>query len=320
MNGEKFEFPDEKEVDPTDVDLAEGGEIDVEVVDDTPPKDQGRRPLDKEVDDPSEEELQAYSEKVQSRIKELTHARHDERRRKEALERERAELERVARALMDENSKLRGVVDNGSKQFVTQSVALAESEVEKAKKMLREAQEAFDTDAIIAAQDQLMEAKIALREAKNLRPTALQEEKPVVQPAQDSVSAEEPDEATLSWQAKNQWFGSPGNEEYTSFALGLHKKLVDQGFRPGSEVYFAQIDARMKRSFPELYEEDKGGERAQASGSTKKPPAVVASATRSTGSKKIQLTATQVALANKLNIPLQQYAAQVAKLQENPNG
>jgi hypothetical protein len=115
----------------------------------------------------------------------------------------------------------------------------------------------------------------------------------------------------LRWQAKNQWFGSPGNEELTSFSLGLHQKLVNSGVDPRSDEYFERIDSRMRSTFPEAF----GGRDARST----RPSSVVASATRSSGPKKVQLTTTQVALAKKFGLTPQQYAVQVAKL-ENQNG
>lgn len=321
MANEEFQFPDEIEAPKGAAaakkpDTAEE-EFQIETVDDTPVKDQGRWPLEKPVEEPTDDELATYSDKVQARIKELTHARHDERRSKEAVAREKAELERFSRSLLEENQKLRGFVDTGSKQYIEQAQTLAESKVEKAKKALKEAQDAFDSDAIVAAQDALMDAKMEANTAKNFRPTSLQAEKKEVQTQQQPSAADEPDERTLRWQQENQWFGESGKEEYTSFALGLHKKLVDSGMSPNSEKYFEQINARMQKAFPELFGD---ATREQPQGQpARKPASVVAPATRSSGTKKIQLTATQVALANKLNIPLQQYAAQVAKL-ENANG
>lgn len=326
MATEEFEFPDEKaqaaaeaaasapaKKAPNDTDF------EIETIDDTPPKDQGRRPLDREVTDPSEDELNEYSDKVQTRIKELTHARHDERRAKEALAREKSELERFAQQMLDENKKLRGFVDDGSKQYIEQAQTLAEREVAQAKNELRAAQEAFDSEAIIEAQDKLMDAKIKLREAKNFRPTTLQTEKSEVQ-QQKSVPAEpEVDTKTLNWQQENQWFGRRGNEEHTSFALGVHQKLVNSGADPTSDAYFEQINARMRSTFPELFNERGEPEKTQSRGSQKPPAAVVAPAARSSGVKKIRLTTTQIALAAKFGLTPQQYAAQVAKL-ENQNG
>jgi len=212
MATEEFEFPDEKAA-KTAAASATGGtapEIEIEEIDDTPPKDQGRQPLNREVVDPSDDELQNYSEKVQARIQELTHARHDERRAKEAVTREKEELERFARQMLEENKKLRGVVDDGSKQYIEQAQTLAEREVEQAKQELRAAQEAFDSEAIVSAQDKLMDAKIKLLEAKKFRPTTLQDEKNDVQQRQQPREAPQPDDKTLRWQQENQWFGRTG--------------------------------------------------------------------------------------------------------------
>ena len=101
-----------------------------------------------------------------------------------------------------------------------------------ARRKLREAQEAFDTDAIIAAQEALAEAKWKSEEAKRFRPQALQDTEIPVQTRQQPQTQVQPDEKSLRWQAKNQWFGQPGFEEYTSYALGLHQKLVNGGTDP----------------------------------------------------------------------------------------
>jgi hypothetical protein len=304
---DEFKFPDEVEDtnnNPTD-------EIEVEIVDDTPEKDRGRKPLEKEVADPTEEEIESYSSNVQKRIKDLTHARHDERRVKEATLREKQELERLTQQLMEENKKLRQNVNTGTEQFAAQAKTLAESELEKARREYKAAQESFDSDAILAAQEALLEAKIKMRDAEKFKPTPLQEEDFDVQTSHREPQRVQPDEKTLRWQAKNQWFGSNGFEEVTSYALGLHQKLVNSGADPRSDEYFEQIDARVKSKFPEVFgEEDK----PQAE-SPRKPASVVAPATRSSGAKKVQLTTTQLALAKKFGLTPQQYALQVAKLE-----
>ena len=107
---DNFKFPDE--VDGKDDDnavqnqAAEEADVEIEIVDDTPEKDRGRKPLDKEVADPTDDEIESYSEGVKKRISELTHARHDERRAKEALLREKQELERFAQYMAEENKRL----------------------------------------------------------------------------------------------------------------------------------------------------------------------------------------------------------------------
>jgi hypothetical protein len=312
---EQYKFPDETDEKP--VDPQGEADVEIEIVDDTPAQDRGRRPLDRDVEDPTEDEIETYTKGAQDRIKELTHARHDERRAKEALQREKQELERLAHHMMDENKKLKQYVNTGTEQYTSMAKTAAEAELDKARRDYKVAQEAFDTDAILAAQEALLEAKMKLQQANNFRPAPLQVEETAVQPRQQQAQAVQPDEKTLRWQAKNQWFGSDGFEEVTSFALGLHQKLVNSGVDPRSSEYFEQIDARVKSKFPEVF----GGneDKPRSVDSSKRPASVVAPATRSSGSKKIQLTTTQVALAKKYGLTPQQYAAEVAKL-ENQNG
>lgn len=316
FSGEQFRFPDEQENE-VKVEVSGSDDLEVEIVDDTPERDRNRKPLDKEVADPTDEEIETYSDKVQTRIKELTHARHDERRQKEAVAREKAELERLAQQLIAENNKLKKHYNEGQEVLVTSARKEAETKLEMARRKLKEAQEAFDTDAIIAAQEELASAKWDVENAKHFRPQALQEVEIPVQTTQQSQAKVQPDEKSLRWQARNQWFGQPGFEEYTSYALGLHQKLVNGGIDPRTDAYFDQIDGRMKSKFPELFG---GAEDKPKSGEVqKKPTTVVAPAARTTSVGKIRLTSTQVALAKKLGLTPQQYAAQVARL-ENQNG
>jgi hypothetical protein len=308
---DEFKFPDE--VDEKKVEVTTDDDFEVEIVDDTPEKDRGRKPLDREVEDPTDDEIEKYTRGAQDRIKELTHARHDERRAKEATLREKQELERLAQQLMEENKKLRQNVNTGTEQFVAQAKTLAESELEKARREYKAAQESFDSDAILAAQEALLEAKIAMRDAEKFKPTPLQVDEDAVQTSYREPQRVQPDEKTLRWQAKNQWFGSNGFEEVTSYALGLHQKLVNSGADPRSDEYFEQIDARVKSKFPEIFGETE--DKPAQGESPRKPTSVVAPATRSSGAKKVQLTTTQLALAKKFGLTPQQYAAQVAKLE-----
>jgi hypothetical protein len=302
----------------TQADTDAGEDVEIEIVDDTPAKDRGRKPLDKEVADPTDDEIENYSDKVQTRIKELTHARHDERRMKEALQREKQEMERLLQYMSDENKQLKQTVNYGQEVFANTAKDAAEAQLQAARRQFKDAQESFDTDAIIAAQEALMEAKVRFDQAKNYRPTPLQDDEPVVQREPSQPAQVEPDEKTLRWQAKNQWYGQPGFEEYTSYALGLHHKLVNSGVDPRDDEYFAQIDGRMQKTFPELFggNAEKTPEPVQVqSEAPKKPASVVAPASRSSGTKKIQLSTRQLALAKKYGLTPQQYAAEVAKLE-----
>jgi hypothetical protein len=317
MAGEQFKFPDEIEDEKAKIEITTDDDFEVEVVDDTPEQDRGRKPLDREVEDPTDDEIEQYTQGAQKRIKELTHARHDERRAKEATLREKQELEVLTQRLLDENKKLRQNVNTGSEQYTQMAKTAAEAELDKARREYKAAQEAFDSDAILAAQEALLDAKMKLESAKNIRQTPLQDENFEVQTNYQEPQRVQPDEKTLRWQAKNQWFGSNGFEEVTSYALGLHQKLVNSGSDPRSDEYFEQIDARVKSKFPEVFG---GNEDKPRSGDTpRKPASVVAPATRSSGTRMVQLTKTQLALAEKFKLTPQQYAAQVARL-ENQNG
>jgi hypothetical protein len=311
---EPYKFPDE--VEDTNIEVSVEDDVEVEIVDDTPERDRGRKPLDREVSDPTDEEIENYSDNVKKRIKDLTHARHDERRAKESLLREKQELERLAQHMMAENNKLKQYVNNGSEHYAASVKQIADSEVDKAKRALKEANESFDTEAIITAQEALMDAKMRAEAAKNFRHTPLQVDEPVVQMRQQQDAAPQVDEKTLRWQAKNQWFGASGFEEHTSFALGLHQKLVNSGLDPRSDEYFERIDSRMKSTFPDVFGNE---DRPKSGDGSRRPASVVAPATRSTGARKVQLSPTQVALAKKYGLTPQQYAAEVAKL-EKSNG
>ena len=311
MAMEEFKFPDEIESEkkPQEND----GGFEIEIVDDTPAQDRGRKPLEKEVTDPTEDEIENYSENVKKRIKDLTHARHDERRVKEATLREKQELERLTQQLLNENKQLKQYVNEGSKQYATTVKSAAEGQMEMARRNYKAAQEAFDTDAIIAAQEAMTEAKMRLESAKNFRPSTLQITENTVQTQQTAPQQVQPDEKTLRWQAKNQWFGSQGFEEITSYALGLHQKLVNSGVSPQSDEYYSAIDTRIKKTFPDMFGEDVRSQTAE--NPIRKSANVVAPATRSSGTKKVQLTQTQVALAKKFGLTNQQYAEQLAKLE-----
>ena len=309
-----YRFPDE--VEETNIEVVTDNDVEVEIIDDTPERDRGRKPLDREVADPTDDEIESYSDNVKKRIKDLTHARHDERRAKESLLREKQELERLAQHMMVENNKLKQYVNNGSEHYAASVKQIADSEVDKAKRALKEANESFDTEAIITAQEGLMDAKMRAEAAKNFRHTPLQVDEPAVQMRQQQNAAPQVDDKTLRWQAKNQWFGSSGFEEHTSFALGLHQKLVNSGLDPRSDEYFERIDSRMKSTFPDMFGNE---DRPKSGDGSRRPASVVAPATRSTGARKVQLTPTQVALAKKYGLTPQQYAVEVAKL-EKSNG
>ena len=220
----------------------------------------------------------------------------------------------MAAAILEENRKLKEYVKNGEVTYAETLQAKAEAEMEMARRKYKEAQESYDSDAMLEAQENLTDAKMKLESAKNFRPTPLQNENSAVQMQSSSQEAPRLDDKTLRWQAKNQWFGSPGYEEMTAFALGLHQKLVATGVDPRSDDYFARVDGRLKQVFPELLGISESADRKAEP--VKKPATVVASSSRSTGAKKVvKLTTTQQRLADKFGLSHKQYAQEVLKLE-----
>lgn len=300
----------------------EGGEDDdiaVEIVDDTPPEDR-KKPLARPVDDPTDEELQNYGERARKRIGELTHARHDERRRAEALARERDEAVRAAQALLDRNRQYEEIIKNGSEQFKSVSTEAAEAAVNAAKAKLRKAKEDYDTDAEIDALAELQNANIRLSNAKNFTPPTSQTREDGVQPRQTAdggQSGAQVEPETQAWLQRNRWFNDPQHIEARAYALGVHQKLVSEGYNPRSDEYFEQIDARMKKRFPDVVARDADDTEDEPRRSQAPRRSAVAPASRTTATKKITLTASQVAIARSLGLTPQQYAAQLIKEAKN---
>jgi hypothetical protein len=304
-----YKFPDEVENKNDEIEIETESDIELEVIDDTPPEDRGRKPLDREVADPSDEEIAEYSDKVQKRMKELTHARHDERRAKEAALREREEAARIAQQLYEENRLLRNTYNQGAQTYTELAQSKAEMELQMARQKLKEAQESYDTDQIIAAQEELAAARYRVEYAKTFKPSALQTQNeevynqstPQAQPApQVSLSDED-----VRWQTRNPWFGQ--DDEMTALAYAVHKKLVESGVKAGTSNYYERVDARMREVFPDYFGETRKQE-------PKRPATVVAAPTRTAGKKKVSLTKSQEAIARRLGLTNEQYAREVLKL------
>jgi len=288
-------------------------DLEIEVVDDTPPADRNRKPS-APPEDVSEDELENYSEKVRKRIQHFSKGYHDERRAREQALREKEEAIRVAQQLIEENTKLKGSVAQNQNSLVEQAKRASALELERAKSKYKAAYEAGDADALMDAQEALTSAKIRTDKLASYKPAPLQ-------PAQNEVKQQQPapervvDIKAADWQDKNPWFGP--DDEMTSFALGLHQKLVKDGVDPRSDDYYERINTRMRQVFKDYFED--GNEDDLVDKKPQKKANVVASATRSTAPKKIVLTHTQVALAKRLGVPLGEYAKQVAEEMRKQN-
>ena len=294
-------------------------DLEVEIVDDTPKADRNRKPAEPPAE-VTDEELAEYSDKVQNRIRHFSKGYHDERRAKEAALRERQELERLAQQLVEENKKLKGTVSQNQEALLEQAKRTAAGEMILAKRAYKQAYEAGDADKLVEAQEKLTNAKIKTDRLDNLRAEPLQPVETEVQTQRiEEQSAPAPivDERANDWAASNTWFGQ--DDEMTSFALGLHNRLVREGVDPQSDDYYERINTRMRQVFPENFEDS-----AQHSSEEVQQPQrqanVVAPATRSTAPKKIRLTQTQLNLAKRLGLKPEQYAKQVAIDMGKTNG
>jgi len=299
-------------------------DVEFEIQDDLPDEDKDpitgkeREPLPQEmVQELEQDELEDYSEKVRSRLKQMKKVWHDERRAKEAAFRERQAAEEFAKKVYEENKKLKQNLSLGQQTFIDTAKTAAQLQLEMAKKQYKEAYDSGDSDQIIEAQTKLSDANYQIQRISEFRPSLQQQETDVNISTQQAQVAR-PDPKANSWQERNQWFGS--DPEMTSAALGLHQKLVDSGVDPRSDEYYQRIDNTMRRRFPEYFGDetsDGGGKPVQRTET--KPATVVAPASRSTSSKKIVLTKSEVNLAKKFGLTPEQYAKEKQRL-EKQNG
>ena len=305
----EFEFPDEVEVN-----ARKGGKVvepetdpEIEVIDDTPPADRGRTPMAEPPKEFAEDELTKYDEGVQKRIKHFTKGYHEERRAKEAAQREKDEALRFAQALSEENNRLKGSVNQNQSALIEQAKKVVANELETAKRQYKAAYESGDSDALVNAQEALTSAKMKADKVNNFRPTPLQVRETPVQMQPQPTRPAPIDDKLLAWTEKNQWFGP--NKRMTSYALGLHEDLVGEGIPAGSEEYYRRIDADIRDRFSDQF----GADESVDAKPQRNKSNIVAPATRSTAPKKIVLTQTQVNIAKRLGVPLELYARKVAE-------
>jgi len=300
----EFTFPDEKE---QAEEKASADDTEFEVIDDTPPEDRGRKPMAEPPKEITDDELSKYDESVQKRIKHFSKGYHEERRAKETAQREKEEAIRLAQTILAENNQLKGSVNQNQAALLEQAKRVVVSEVDDAKRLYKEAYESGDSDKLVEAQEALTNAKIRADKVNNFRHTPLQVQETPVQTTPQQAQPAPVDNKLLAWQDENQWFGK--NRRMTSYALGLHEDLLEEGIPAGSDEYYRRINADVKERFPE--ELGAGGSVDAKPQRTKSN--IVAPATRSTAPRKIVLTQTQVNLAKRLGVSLESYAREVAK-------
>jgi len=252
------------------------------------------------------DEREEYSEGVKKRIDRLTYKiREAERQKEEAI--------KFAQQIKNENENLQDKFDKLDDGYVNEFTGRVKSQLESAKIQLKDAVAKGDVEAQVAANQAL--AKLAIEEER-IKATEEQRKKYEEslkstgqigdQPVQNTVQPPKPDPKAEQWAQKNEWFGKDEAMTYASF--GIHKKLVEEeGFNPTSDDYYEEIDKRIRNEFPHRFND--GGD---VQGSNK-PVQTVASATRTTrsGRNTVRLTPSQVAIAKKLGVPLEEYAKYV---------
>ena len=253
------------------------------------------------------DEVQEYSEGVQKRIAKLT------RKMREA-ERQKEEALAYAQSVKNENDAMEGRLSRIDSSYVSEFENRVKTSMAAAKLALKNAIESKDVEAQIAAQQQLAaltmdEARLNSVKAANENQPKPQEKQVNINPQQQYVAPQQQaDPKAEDWASRNTWFGNDSAMTYTAF--DIHKTLVErEGYDPKSDEYYAEVDKRIRLEFPHKFDkvEETSTERA-------KPAQTVASAKRSasTGRKKtVKLTPSQVAIAKRLGVPLEEYAKQL---------
>jgi len=254
-------------------------------------------------DQDQKKELEDYSEGVQRRIAKLT------KKMREAERREAAALE-YAKKVQTDQEILKSKYSKLDTGYVSEMESRIKSSMEAAASKLARAREEGDLKAEIAAQTEISKLgyeEARLNEIKSRAPETNVESKEVRQPTFEQPVQQpiNPDPKAQNWAQKNNWFGEDEAMTYTAFSL--HKKLVeDEGYDPQSDEYYSEIDKRIRLEFPHKFD-------SVSKQTTSKPTQVVASAARSSkpGRKTVRLTSSQVAIAKKLGVPLEEYAKQL---------
>ena len=301
------EFEKKEDVDLGYTDVS-GGKTAKELLQETKVEEPKAEPKFEQTEEKEEESgLQDYSDKVQKRIKKLTF------QAKEAERRERAAVE-YAKGLKSKYESAEKKFEETDTNYLKEYNARIDSERDKAKSELKVALDSQDADLIMEAQDKL--TKLAVEKEKvsiTLNEKESRKKEVESQPVEEQNQAPQPQISTRAqeWATDNEWFGS--DRVLTSAAMGIHEDLLQEGIDAESDAYYNQINKRMKEYFPQKFAESSTEETTKAT-----PVQNVASVSRRSGGRKsVKLTKSQVVIAKKLGVPLEEYAKYV---KENANG
>ena len=257
----------------------------------------------------SEEELAGYSAGVRKRIDKLT------AKYREAERREQAALD-YAKSVKSQNESLQQSAQVLNTRYGEEYKGRVTTDLETAKKRYRDAYESGDTDELVAATTDLSRLTVE-HAAINDEVPALRQQQPMLQ--QTPATAPPPDPKSQAWANRNTWFGADEPMTYTAFSI--HKNLVESGFDTSSDAYYQEIDRRIREEFPHKFQDEGSVEVAPNNRNGKRSSVQrVASANRSaknSGRDTVKLTSSQVAIAKKLGVPLEEYARQVKEISAN---
>ena len=248
------------------------------------------------------DELDQISDSVQKRIDKLTYKMRE-------AERQRDEAVNYAQSITENNTQLKEKLKNSDSSLFKEYDNRVQSDIEKSKILLKEAQDAGDANAIADATEKLSRASA---EAENLRRLAAQQQireqkqaqEVPVESYQPSLQPDQPqvDPKAEAWAKRNEWFGD--DQAMTFAAFGIHKELVEQGVDPTSDEYYQMVDNKMRDNFPHKFSQEQSAPVQQVAASSR-------GASGKKNARKVKLTPSQVAIAKKLNVPLEEYAKHI---------
>lgn len=311
-----------------DLDDKDPNNYEIIVEDDTPEDDRGRPT---QVDDPievTEEELRGYGHKAQERIKRLTFERETFRRQADEASRNSNTAVDHAQRLTDENERLRTSVTMASTSLASTMLKEREASMASARTALANAHNEGDGAAIADATAKVSELAAEITIIRANQPKPRDPNAPPEPQRQQQQQQQQPAPQTLApnvveWLGHNRWFNRPGNEEKTSVAMVLHKRLIDSGVNPNSDAYTKGLDEGMKKVFAEHrsiaetntpQREREPARRGDIVGSGSRQPA------DNPNPRRMVLTASELSLAKRLGVSPQAYAASKAKQQSQQQG
>lgn len=286
---------------------AEEADLQVEVVDDTPPEDKNRPRRSGEPDLGDEDEVAQYSDKVKKRISKLRYEFHEERRAKEEIERQQQALIDYAKRRDAENAQLKKALQSGQSIIADQMAVRVETEFENAKRRFREAVELGDIDKQIDAQKDIARLTVEADKVRSFRPVEIQDVPEEQERYVPQTPPPKPDEKTMAWAKRNTWFGR--DREMTDYARHIHDRLVVfDRVSPASDEYWEKLDGEIRKRYPHIAQD---ADEEDSKTPQPRQSVVVAPVKRnSTPPRKVQLSASEVAIAKRLGLTIEQYAAE----------